>query len=218
MKSICKAVLVTGVLYLLTVPGFAETKYVTDTITLTFRSGPSNEHKIISLLKSGQRMEVLEAGDKWARVRVADGREGWVLTQYLSDEPASRDLLANLQEKYQILSEQSATALEENEKLKEENTTLRAVVSDHEKALESLRKDYETLQSESAGFIELKKQYDEAAAQLAAKNERLSRLEEQVASMELNHYIKWFLAGSGVLAFGFVIGFSSRKRRRSSLL
>jgi uncharacterized membrane-anchored protein YhcB (DUF1043 family) len=37
--------------------------------------------------------------------------------------------------------------------------------------------------------------------------------------MELNYTIKWFLAGSGVLVLGIIIGFISRRpRRRSSLL
>jgi len=204
---------------LLTTNGFAQTKYITDDMTLTFRSGPSNEHKILSFLKSGQRLELLQAGEKWSKVKLPDGREGWVLSHYLSDQPASRDMLERLQAKHQVLTDQAAKLMEENEQLAEENKKLMAAVADHEKALETLRADFETLQSESAEFIALKKKYDEATASLQDRNSRLVTLEEQVGSMELNYTIKWFLAGSGVLVLGIIIGFISRRpRRRSSLL
>lgn len=219
MNSIRRLVLIFGILSLFTTAGFAQTKFVTDSFTLTFRTGPSAENKILSFLKSGQRMELLQAGEKWSKVRLPDGKEGWVLSHYLADEPASRDLLERLQVKHQDLTDQADKLMEANEQLADENKKLSAAVSDHEKALEALRKDFETLQSESAEFIELKKKYDEAATRLQDRNNRLVTLEEQVASMELNYTIKWFLAGSGVLVAGIIIGFISRRpRRRSSLL
>lgn len=219
MCLIRKWMWVAGILCLMTATANAETKYITDTLTLTFRSGPSSENKILSFLKSGQRLELLQAGETWSKVRLPDGKEGWVLSRYLTDQPASADVLERLQAKHQELTEQSAKLMEANEQLADENQNLKAAVADHEKALESLRKDYETLQSESAEFIELKKKYEEAAARLQDRNNRLVTLEEQVASMELNYTIKWFLAGSGVLVLGILIGFISRRpRRRSSLL
>ncbi|HKZ08564.1 MAG TPA: SH3 domain-containing protein, partial [Methylomirabilota bacterium] len=42
------------------------------------REGPGNRARIIGVLKQGTRLEVLEERDQWFRVRVEDGREGWV--------------------------------------------------------------------------------------------------------------------------------------------
>ncbi len=219
MKAFRKLLLILGILIVLTSTALAEVKYVSDTIPLSFRSGASFENKILKYLKPGQRLELLQAGETWAKVRLSDGKEGWVLSRYLTDFPASRDVLERLQVKHQNLTEQADKLVEANEQLASENKKLSAAVSDHEKALESLRKDYETLQSESAEFISLKKKHDETAASLQDRNNRLVTLEEQVASMELNYTIKWFLAGSGVLILGIIIGFISRRpRRRSSLL
>jgi SH3 domain protein len=65
----------------------------------------------------------------------------------------------------------------------------------------------------------LKSKYDKAAAQLEEQTKRADSLEEQLNRFEMNQYIKWFLAGSGVLLVGFIIGFSARRqRRRPSLL
>mgnify|MGYP000316935716 CR=1 FL=1 len=219
MNSIRKVGLIVGILALFTATGFAATKYVSDSIPLSFRSGPSFENKILKYLKPGELMELLQPGEKWTKVRLADGKEGWVLSRYLSDQPASRDVLERLRVKHQSLTDQTDKLLEANEQLDSENKKLTAAVADHEKALETLRKDFETLQSESAEFITLKKKHDETAASLQDRNNRLVSLEEQVASMELNYTIKWFLAGSGAVVLGIIIGFISRRpRRRSSLL
>lgn len=219
MKSIRIWVLIITILSVFAATGFAETKFVSDSIPLSFRSGPSFENKILKYLKPGQTLDLLQLGEKWSKVRLSDGKEGWVLSRYLADQPASRDVLERLRVKHQHLMEQAEQLSDANEQLGIENKKLMAAVSDHEKALEALRKDYQTLQSESAEFITLKKQHDEAASSLQERNNRLASLEEQVASMELNYTIKWFLAGSGVLVLGIIIGFISRRpRRRSSLL
>jgi SH3 domain protein len=219
MKSMRIWVLIIAILSVFAATGFAETKFVSDSIPLSFRSGPSFENKILKYLMPGQVLELQKFGEKWSKVRLSDGKEGWVLSRYLADQPASRDVLARLRVKHQNLTEQAQQLSDANEKLEIENGKLMAAVSDHEKALEALRKDYQTLQSESAEFITLKKKHDEAASSLQERNNRLATLEEQVASMELNYTIKWFLAGSGVLVLGIIIGFISRRpRRRSSLL
>ena len=219
MKSIRIGLLISSILLIFTAAGLAETKYVSDNIPLSFRSGPSFENKILKYLKPGQLLDLMQPGEMWSKVRLSDGKEGWVLSRYLTDYPASRDVLERLRVKHQNLTEQADQLSDANEKLADENRKLMAAVSDHEKALETLRKDYQTLQSESAEFITLKKKHDEAAASLQDRNNRLATLEEQVASMELNYTIKWFLAGSGVLVLGIIIGFISRRpRRRSSLL
>ena len=219
MKSIRIWVLILALLSMFAATGLAETKYVSDSIPLSFRSGPSFENKILKYLKPGEVIELLQLGENWAKVRLADGKEGWVLSRYLADQPASRDVLERLRVKHQNLTEQAEQLSDANEKLALENKKLMSAVSDHEKALEALRKEYQTLQSESAEFISLIKKHDEASASLQDRNNRLASLEKQVASMELNYTIKWFLAGSGVLVLGIIIGFISRRpRRRSSLL
>jgi SH3 domain protein len=53
---------------------------------------------------------------------------------------------------------------------------------------------------------------------LAEQTAKAEKLEEQLAGLELNYYIKWFLAGSGVLIVGFLIGFSTKRQRRRPAL
>jgi SH3 domain protein len=197
----------------------AQTMYVTDELKLTLRSGPSMENRILSIIETGQSMEVLEPGTEWSRVRMADGKEGWVLTRYLTDKPTSSILLSNLQKKYDSMSSQFETFKQENIQLKQDNEKLRSELSTREEALAKITEDYNTLKADSAEYIDLKSKYEEASSQLAQKSQRLESLEQELTKLELNQYIKWFIAGSGVLLVGFVIGFSTkRQRRRSSLV
>jgi uncharacterized protein YgiM (DUF1202 family) len=77
--------------------GLAETMYVTDRLYLSLRSTPSPEAPRLTLLPSDTKVDVLEMegnwanteGDglkgegRWARVRLEDGRTGWVMKRFL---------------------------------------------------------------------------------------------------------------------------------------
>ena len=68
-------------------PAQAQTRYVSDKLVITFRTGPGNQFNIVRNLTSGNRVEVLEelADEGYTHVRLPDGSEGYVLTQYLQD-------------------------------------------------------------------------------------------------------------------------------------
>lgn len=199
--------------------GFAESMYVTDVIKLTLRSGPSTEYKILAVLESGQQVEVLEPGEEWSLVRLANEKEGYMLSRYLIAEPTNNVRLEQLQAKHKALTEQAATLLEENTQLREENQNLKAALDTSEKSLSKIDSDFKELKAGSAEYITLKSQYKKVSEQLAEQTNKAQKLDEELSKVELNQYIKWFLAGSGVLLVGFIVGFSARRqRRRPSLL
>ena len=43
-----------------------------------FRAAPGTSARIVAVLRKGTRVEVLEARNQWYRVKLADGREGWI--------------------------------------------------------------------------------------------------------------------------------------------
>ena len=220
MKLLVKLMVIAGIWMLFFPPAvFAENMYVTDSLKLTLRSGPSTGHKILAVVESGQSVEVLEAGEDWSLVRIHNGKEGYVLTRYLVSEPTHNIRLEQLQKKHSLLMQQSAARFEENTRLKAENKNIRTALNDSEKTLKKLRLQYDKLKTESAEFLTLKSRYQKSAAQLTTQTRRAEKLDEQLSKIEMNQYIKWFLAGSGVLLLGFIIGFSARRqRRRPSLL
>ena len=220
MKQHFKRIVYVGiVLMCFSANGLAESMYVTDLLKLTLRSGPSTEHKILSVVESGYQVEMLEPGEDWSLVRIADGKEGYVLTRYLVPEPTHNLRLEKLQTKHKAIVQQAATLLEENTRFRNESKKLKATSDRNEKALKKLHTDYDKLKAGSADYIELKEKYKTVSGQLAEQTKRAAALDEDLRAIEINQYIKWFLAGSGVLLVGFIVGYSARRqRRRPSLL
>jgi SH3 domain protein len=73
-----------------------ETRYIRDVIYVPLRSGQSTQHRIVHKgLVSGTPLTELEVNKDsgYSRVTTAGGNEGWIQTQYLSAEPAARNVL-----------------------------------------------------------------------------------------------------------------------------
>jgi hypothetical protein len=95
------------------VPLHAEPIYVIEQLVVNVNSAPDASGERIATVKSGDRLEQLERTGEQVRVRLADGREGWVRASYLSkDEPlrvrlAQRDAeVARLGEELTLLKAQ----------------------------------------------------------------------------------------------------------------
>lgn len=197
---------------------YGETMYVSDILKLTLRTGPSTENKILAVIESGQMLNIIKFGDEWSQAQLPDGKEGWVLTRYLTPEETNNIKLERLESKHKNLMIQAAALLEENNKLKAESQKLRSDFEVNKKQMTRAQTDYETLKTEVAEFLTLKSKYETAASQLAEQTARADKLEDQLTKQELSYHIKWFLAGSGVLVVGFLIGFSTKRQRRRPAL
>lgn len=220
MKPIIKGLGIVGIcLLLFSTAVSAETRYVNDKMKITMRTEPGVDRKIIALLAVGQKVELLESGDEWTRVRLTNGKEGWVLSRFLTDKVPSRIELEILTRKHKGLLSRVSSLLEENKALKTENNTFRTELSANKKRLQELDKAYNALKTESADFLVLQSKYKKTAVKLAEQTKKADQYEEDLTKILWNQNIKWFLSGAGVLILGFIIGFSTkRQRRRSSLL
>jgi len=198
--------------------GYAETMYVSDVLKLTLRTGPSNENKILAVIESGQMLDVIKFGDEWSQARLPNGKEGWVLSRYLTPHETNNIKLERLQAEHKNLMIQAAALLEENNRLKAEDKKRQIEFETNQKQMVKAQTDYETLKTEVAEFLTLKSKYENAVSLLAEQTAKAEKLEEQLTRLELSYYIKWFLAGSGVLLVGFLIGFSTKRQRRRPAL
>ena len=220
MKSLvtCFLLIQIGV-FLFGFPVQAKNMYVTDEFKVELRAGPSYEYKIFAFIDSGQPVEVLTPGQQWSQIRLSTGKEGWLLSRYLTSGETYNIKMERLESEYENLRTKSTALLEENTKLQTENKRMASELSATEKTLKQIRGDYESLKLSSAEFLTLKSKYEKASTQLAELTQKTDKLEEQVTKLEFYNYIKWFLAVSGVLLLGFIIGLSAKKqRRRTSLL
>ncbi len=197
----------------------ANEMYISDTIDITLRTGPGTSRKIIGMLKSGDKVEVITPQSDWSQVLTADGKQGWVLTRFLTPNVPCSLSLAELNTKYQALISQSSSPMQENEKLRQENKTLKDALEKSQTSLNEIKTAYETLKSGSKDFLALKASSEKSAAALAQQTARVEVLDRELESMKLQQNIRWFLSGAGVLLAGVILGLSTkRQRRRSGLL
>jgi len=220
MRPIMKNMCIIGMcLVLFSTPVLAENKYVSDSVKVTMRTGPGNDRKIISLLRVGTKVEVVQPGDDWTLVRLANEKEGWVINRFLTDKIPSDIELKILKSKYQALKDSASQMQEKNSLLKAENKKLTTEFAVSRKELQKTSKDYEVLKTESKEFLQLQSKFKAASSKLAEQTKKAEKFEDELTKLLWNQNIKWFLSGAGVLILGFIIGFSAkRQRRRSSLL
>jgi len=82
--------LLPAVSLVLCVVASAETAYVTDSLRLGIHGAADTSDRAFDNLVSGTAVEVLERNSNYARVRLTDGREGWVRATFLvATKPAA---------------------------------------------------------------------------------------------------------------------------------
>ncbi|MFH7321279.1 TIGR04211 family SH3 domain-containing protein [Desulfurivibrio sp. D14AmB] len=214
-----KPILLAVVLVLATaLTAFAETRYVTDQLEATFRSGPGNQYRIIGMISTGQRLELMETDGEWSRVEIPGRQDGWVRTQYLQPEPPARQALQATTDRLKSTEAERDSQRKENDRLNRLNRELEESLRQTEGRLQRATADYEKLQTDSRNFLIIREEHEKLTNQMAEKVQHIKELEGRIADEFLSSSIKWFLAGAGVLLLGLIIGQRSKKKRSSGLL
>lgn len=199
----------------------AETRYVSDNLEITMRSGKGTSYGITRMLRSGTPVDVIEEDKEagYTHVRVKGGKEGWVLSRFLMKGQAARDRLA--------AAEKSLAELElENRKME----TSMAALTDEKAALE---KELASLEGQTRNVSqELSEIKRTASSALAIDSEnkdlkgRVVSLERQLQTLQQeNEGLRdrtardWFMVGAGVVLLGIIVGLiipRIRLRKKSS--
>lgn len=193
---------------------FAASQYISGVQRITFRTGPGTDNKIIKMLASDSEIQLIEEGETWSKIKDSEGVEGYVLNRFISNEVPASVKLDYIKKQYDKLKDKKKTATEQSDelekKLKEANKELAQIREE----LEKTQNEFQELKDGSTNYIELKNKYDQATLSLESKTKRVLELESQINL----YYIKWFLAGGGVLLLGWIIGLISRKKKNYSSL
>ncbi len=197
----------------------AETKYVTEDLTVTFRTGPGTDRKIQRMLPSGRALEVVTPGEEWTEVRLASGDQGYVLTRYLTGKEPAFQVLARLQEKHaQTVAKNEALRQNVNQ-LSAENQRLSGELGVTQKNLSKLDSDHKTLKSESTEFLKLKAKYQKILKENSEFRTKAEKVEKELAQLESSEINTGLLYGGGLLLLGLILGFIlKRPKRRSPLM
>ena len=189
-------------------PVLAETAWVTDEFKVTVRAGESPRYKIISMVSSGTPVTVLSKNKKtgYSRVRLPNGKEGYILTRQLLREPVARDQLAQLQEEVATLK---TAPSELQKKLFEMTRQYNDLQRAHEE-LQGIKKNIEqelaALKRTSANAVRISSERNELRKQVAELTRNNEELKQEKRELENNSAQRWFMIGAGVTIAGILIG------------
>ena len=196
----------------------AETRYVTDQMQITFRTGPATDRKILSLLNSGQKVTLIQPEGEWAKVSREDGLEGWVLERYLTTEIPPRIVIREVNHTLDQLKTELGSVQKTNQALNADKTELIKKLTHSRQELAKTKQSFEKLKKAASGFLELKATHDKTVEHLSAQTQKATALDKDLSGLRKKQYIRWFMGGAGVLLVGFIMGFSSKQQKRHSSL
>ena len=192
----------------------AETKYVSDTLEVTMRSGPSTGHKITKMLKSGTPLTVLETDRDAGYARVRTGsREGWVLLRYLMNQPAAKDQLAEALETIKVMKAGASTAQTDLIALREAHQKLQRDARRLTNENQSLSKELSSIKKTAANALNLDSENKKLSKEFLSLERNHQLLQQQTEALKDRREKDWFIAGAGVLIVGMILGFVIPKMR-----
>jgi len=185
----------------------AEVRYVTDNLKLSVRAGTTTGHKIVQMVPSGARVEVLKtAPGGYSKIRTARGKQGWILSRYLMDQPSARNRVESAET-------EAAQLKQENQQLKAELATLRDSSSsasarnvELSQREQELSRQLDEIRRTSAGAIELAEQNKTLKRELLQKEKDIQALTQETATMSKRSDQQWFMIGAIVVLVSIFLG------------
>jgi SH3 domain protein len=209
------------VLMLATAVAGAQARYISDEFFVPFRTGPSTQNAITRNLPSGTRVDVVEerADIGYARVRLQDGTDGWVQTQYLQAEPVAEARLETATRELDALRDRARVLEQRVMDLESELATTGRALNEAETRSEQAGAELADVRSASSAALETRAEnqnLERTVAELTAAAEAANLRIDELRRRERQN---WFIIGAAVLFGGIVIGLVAptlRRKRRSS--
>ncbi|WP_320039822.1 TIGR04211 family SH3 domain-containing protein [uncultured Desulfobacter sp.] len=182
---------------------YAKTMYVSGVTRITMRTGPGVGHKIVAMITSGVKLQILEFRKDWSMVRNDTGKTGWVLTRFLTDDVPKALLLERYKKENERLASKLSAAEETAKTLNVQN-----------KELTEIARKYKQLKDASASYLKLETEHKALLEQSGEQEQLIQNLKQRIRSeVKLG-----LLSGAGVFIVGLIFGMSTRRKKRSSLL
>ncbi|MEX0942506.1 MAG: TIGR04211 family SH3 domain-containing protein [Pseudomonadales bacterium] len=208
---------ISGTLLLLLVPALsaAATVYIRDTLYVPLRGGQSSEYRILHRgVKSGTPLELIEenADTGYSKVRMQDGLEGWIQTQYLVDEPIAQALLDQTRERLLELEASQQQALLRARELAAERDALAAQLQDLAARLEATDTQLEEVTRLSTNTIQIDRQNKALITERESLEQQINQL--LVANDQLTDQSarEWFIRGGAMVIVALLLGLWAGRR------
>ena len=214
----------------------AETRYVSDRLIISVRDGQDQNAAVLGYLETGAPVDILEEKENFLKIRTEDGIEGWVRAQYIVSEKPKPLIIENLKNEITALNKEIENIKNEQDSTSNTSSESKKI---YQEKIEELKEEVSINQKFAAkaksDFIELNKKYtnllknSENTEKLIGEVERLKKLNAELNTEVKrlrkdrenplkSNTIQSFIAGAGVLLFGFLLGGSARKKKRARFI
>jgi len=199
----------------------AETRYVSDELGITLRTGQSTQHQILRMVTSGTPLDVLETDEEsgYTRVRTPQGVEGWVLTRYLMDHPSARDQLENAKQKLARLEEQNKNLQSKLNDVSGDKSSLDKEKSELLAKNDKLETELNHIRKTAASALAIESEKNRLTDQTRKLETQLQTVQQENSSLKNRSNREWFVRGAAVVIVGILLGLilpRIRIRSRSS--
>ena len=186
----------------------ATQNYVTDEFEVTLRSGSSTTNEILSLLKSGQAVTLIEqdAESGYSLVITESGIQGYVLNRYLVDLPSAKQRLGQLQQSATEQIQQNLALETEVEDLQSRLSIQQSNNQRLEQALLVSQKELDRVKAAAENALQVIENNRTLEASLSELQEQNSNLSEENAALQDSTQLDWLIRGGGVTLVAFLIG------------
>ncbi len=198
----------------------AETRYVSDQLVISVRTGPANSYKLIENIKTGTAMTLLEEKGEYIKVSVGEDLIGWVPKYYTETRIPKEEIIKSLNVELKRMeqeAEKQASKLEELQEIQGTNTQNLARIDTLDKQVTAIQTKYTALLTQSKNAIETTKERDELKKQKHSNDQKLQDLLKENSSLRNYEMIYWFTAGGGIFLLGWLIGKLSQRGNKRSL-
>ncbi|MBS1270471.1 MAG: hypothetical protein MAG794_01427 [Gammaproteobacteria bacterium] len=198
----------------------AGTRYVTDELTITLRSGQDSSHRVVKTLPSGTPVEVLSENKEtgYSQVKAPDGAVGYSLTRYLISKPPAQVRVVELEKDLERLKSKPDDRQKKLAELQGKYQTLRLKYDSLEFKNVQLSQRMGAINENAVNVVALMDERDTAQLRANRLAAEVDELRVENTGLENHSDKKWFMAGAGVLVLGVLIGIIVPKisvRRRS---
>jgi len=180
----------------------AATRYVTDELRISVRTGAGNQFRIVEVIDSGTQLDTGQESGEWIQVETPEGNSGWVRQQYLTAEPIAA---ARLEDTRAELDQ----ARSRIDALEDELAEAQADAREARSRIETLADDKAELERRLADAeegLQLSDENERLRQQLSELNSRVTTLQEQAQRLRDRERREWFMIGGGVLFGGILFG------------
>ncbi|TVP90481.1 MAG: TIGR04211 family SH3 domain-containing protein [Pseudomonadaceae bacterium] len=177
-------------------------RWVSDSLNTYVRSGPTDGHRIVGTLRSGQQVDVITQQGSYTQVRPESGSSVWILTSDLQDVPGQAERIPQLETE---LTELSAELNGINESWELRVQGMQETLDSRKQLIEELEAQRQTLNSELT----------EAQSDLRSAQARLGDESQEAL-------LRYMVYGGGIAGMGLLVGlilpaFTRRKKSSSDV-